>query len=116
MVLVSVYRVSSYTDPETGATGKQVELVEVRRRTTRTGFGLPREDSALLMGIFGQLQNLGILPPFRELAIPKIVLYLSEDEYDMLGLRFEVNDVYELEFKNGKITLMKATESSGHTM
>jgi hypothetical protein len=32
----------------------------------------------------------------------------------MLGIRFEVNDVYELEFRDGRISLRKATESSSH--
>lgn len=112
-MLVKVSRISSYTDPEKGLSGKQIELVEVRRKEARIAApGLPREESMMLMGIFAQLQSMGLLPQIREFTIPKLILFLSEDEYDMLGIRFEVNDVYELEFKNGRIELRKATESS----
>jgi len=35
---------------------------------------------------------------------PKITLILSEEEYERLGVRFEVNEEFELEFKDGKIS------------
>jgi len=111
LVLVRVFRISSFTDPETGASGKQIELIGVRRHTS--GFiGAPQEEAALLSNLMNQLQSWGLVPPMREMAMPKIVLYLTEDEYEMLGIRFEVNDVYELEFKDSRISLKKATESS----
>ena len=42
---------------------------------------------------------------FRE-ALDQI---LTETEYDMLGIRLDVNEAYELEIKNGSLTL-KPTE------
>ncbi len=111
MVLVKVFRISSFTDPATSMPGKQIELVSVRSRPAGL-VGLPQEEAAMLNTLMSQLQ--GVLMPFvRDLAMPKIILYLTEDEYEMLGIRFEVNDVYELEFKDGSIHLRKATESSG---
>ena len=111
MVLVKVFRITSYTEPGTETPGKQIELVSVRRRPA--GFmGLPQEEAAILSNVMNQLQSWGLLPPIRDLAAPKIVLYLTEDEYEMLGVRFEVNEVYELEFRDGRISLRKATESS----
>ncbi|MFP3263892.1 MAG: arcadin 1 [Nitrososphaeria archaeon] len=113
LVLVKVFRISSFTDPETGASGKQVELVGVRSHPPGI-MGIPREEAAMISSLMSQLQSWGLLPPLRELGIPKMVLYLTEDEYEMLGIRFEVNDVYELEFRDGRISLRKATESSSH--
>ncbi|MGC8969558.1 MAG: arcadin 1 [Conexivisphaera sp.] len=110
-MLVRVFRISSFTDPDTGTPGKQIELIALRRHAA--GFmGAPQDVAAMMSNLLGQLQSWGLLPPVRDLGMPKIVLYLTEDEYEMLGIRFEVNDVYELEFRDGRISLRKATESS----
>ncbi|MDG6929114.1 MAG: arcadin 1 [Nitrososphaerota archaeon] len=109
MVLVKVNRGSSYTDPETGKPGKQVELVEVRRRQQpRQPFG---EEAQMIQGIMSQLQGFGIMmPQGRDMVMPKVTMIISENEYDLLQVRFEVNDMYELTMKGGSITFTKATE------
>ncbi len=106
MVLVKVLRVTSITDPVTGLPGRQVELVEYRQ--TRQGpirtFG---EEGALVQNILTQLQSTGLIPPIREMTVPKIILYLKEDEYSMLGVDFDVNEIYEVTMKNGTISFKK---------
>ena len=42
--------------------------------------------------------------------MPKITLFLSEAEYDLLAIRFEVNDVFELILKDGAFMLKRETE------
>jgi hypothetical protein len=37
---------------------------------------------------------------------------LTESEYDMLGMRLDVNEIYELEIKNGSLSLKKITEGT----
>jgi hypothetical protein len=112
MVLVKVNRVSSYTDIETGKPGKQIELVEVRRRSGQRP-GVYGEDAQMIQGILSQMQSLGFaLPQSRDIILPKITVILTEDEYDLLGVRFEVNDMYELAMKNGSLEFKKATETS----
>lgn len=110
MVLVKVYRISSMNDPETGRPGKVIELVEVRRKEGTFSSG--SEDifmvQRMMQSVFIQMQSMGLLPPFREMAFPKIILFLTEDEYEMLNLKLEVNDVYEVQFKDGKITFTPA--------
>jgi hypothetical protein len=109
MVLIKVNRVSSYTDPETGKLGKQIELVEVRRRETPQR--MMGEEAQMVQGILSQLQSFGLpIQGMRELVIPKMTMILTENEYDILGVRFEVNDIYELTMKNGSIIFSKATE------
>ena len=110
MVQVKVQRVSSVTDPETSRPGKQVELVEVRRRGNQNMFNMPGDESKMIQGILWQFQSLGFLPSGREMLFPKMTLTLSENEYELLGVKFEVNDVYELELKNGAISFRKAVE------
>jgi hypothetical protein len=41
-------------------------------------------------------------------SIPKIILFLTEEEYEKLGIDFDVNQIYEVELKNQSITFRKA--------
>jgi hypothetical protein len=109
---VKVNRISSINDPETGQLGKQIELVEVRPKSSDpfpSTFG--SEESKMVKGIMMQFQSLGLFPQVgKEIIMPKLTMFLTEDEYDMLGIRFEVNDVYDLVLKDGTITLKKSLE------
>ncbi|MCS7135496.1 MAG: arcadin 1 [Nitrososphaerota archaeon] len=108
MVLVKVYRISSTNDPETGRPGRIIELVEIRRQGERPG--MVTEETLMLQrlmqGVFLQMQSMGLLPHVREVVIPKMTLFLTEEEYEMLNVKLEVNYVYELQFKDGKITFV----------
>jgi hypothetical protein len=110
MVQVRVQRITSITEPETGRPGKQVELVEVKRRGMQNMLNMPTEEAKLIQGILGQFQSMGVLPIMRELMYPKLTLTLTEDEYDHLGVRFEVNDVYDLELQGEAIRFKRTTE------
>jgi len=106
LVLVKVQRITSYTDPETMRPGKIIELVEVRRGT---GFQpMPGgEESVMVQRMLQtamlQLQSMGLMPLTRESFFPKIILYITEQEYDMLNVKLEVNEVYEVSFTEGAI-------------
>lgn len=103
-------RISSVSDPETGRPGKQVELVEIRRRGGQPFVAGASDEARVVQGILSQFQSMGIFPQLREMAIPKVTLFLSEEEYEALGIRFEVNDTYELVLKEGAITFRRATQ------
>ncbi|MCX8203286.1 MAG: arcadin 1 [Nitrososphaeria archaeon] len=47
------------------------------------------------------------MPVQRDRVIPKMVLYLTEEEYERLGVRFEVNDEYELVMEEGKLAFQR---------
>ncbi len=104
-------RISGVTDPLTGLPAKQIELVEVRDARRPDMF--PASDEAkVVQGMISQLQSMGLMPQMRELGYSKIVMTLTESEYDMLGIRLDVNEIYDLDIRNGSITLRKITEGT----
>ena len=111
MSRVKVNRISGVTDPLTGLPAKQIELVEVR--DSRRPDMFPASDEArVVQGMVSQLQSMGLMPQIREFGYSKVVMTLTESEYDMLGIRLDVNEVYELDIRNGSLTLKKVTEGT----
>src|SRR5271157_4841105 len=111
MSRVKVSRISGVTDPLTGLPAKQIELVEVRDARRPDIF--PANDEArVVQGMVSQLQSMGLMPQMREFGFSKILMTLTEPEYDMLGIRLDVNEIYELEIKNGSLSLKKITEGT----
>ena len=108
---VKVNRSSGVTDPLTGLPAKQIELVEVR--DTRRPEMFPSSDEGrMVQGMVSQLQSMGLMPQIREMGFSKIVMTLTESEYDMLGIRLDVNEIYDLDIRNGSLTLKKVTEGT----
>jgi hypothetical protein len=108
---VKVNRISAVTDPLTGFPAKQIELVEVR--DSRRPDMFPSSDEArVVQGMISQLQSMGLMPQMREFGYSKIIMTLTESEYDMLGIRLDVNETYELDIRNGSISLKKLTEGT----
>ncbi len=111
-VKVRVYRISSVTDPDTGKPGKSIELVQVKQRQQpffAGGFGTGGE-SDLVRNIISQFQAMGLPIGPNPAGTPKLNLFLSESEYDLLGVRFEVNEVYDMILKDGSIRFSKPSE------
>ncbi len=52
--------------------------------------------------------GLPLFQPQTQLTIPKLVLFLLDDEKDALGMRFEAGQFYDLELKDGTISILKA--------
>jgi hypothetical protein len=108
---VKVNRISGVTDPLTGMPAKQIELVEVR--DSRRPDMFPANDEArVVQGMVSQLQSMGLMPQIRDLGYSKVIMTLTESEYDMLGIRLDVNEIYELDIRNGSLTLKKVTDGT----
>ena len=108
---MKVSRISGVTDPLTGLPAKQIELVEIRDARRPEMF--PGNDEArVVQGMVSQLQSMGLMPQVREFGYSKVLMTLTESEYDMLGMRLDVNEVYDLDIRNGSITLKKVTEGT----
>lgn len=108
---VKVNRISSVTDPLTGLPAKQIELVEVREGI-RGGAFPSSDEGRLVQGMVSQLQSMGLMPQMRDMGYSKVIMTLTEPEYDMLGIRLDVNEVYELDIRNAGIALKKVTEGT----
>jgi len=111
MTRVRVQRISSVPDPLTGMPSKQIELVELRERGQVNQFA-GTDEWRVIQGIISQFQSMGFVPQVREMGFAKIVMVLTETEYDMLGVRLDVNEIYELEIRNGSLSLRKYTEGT----
>jgi hypothetical protein len=108
---VRVSRISGVTDPLTGLPAKQIELVEIR--DSRRPEMFPSSDEGrMVQGMVSQLQSMGLMPQIRELGFSKVIMTLTESEYDMLGMRLDVNEIYELDIRNGALALKKVTEGT----
>lgn len=113
VVKVKVFEITSMNDPETGRPGKSIKLVQVKQQRPQQQqffgpFG-PPADNSMIRDIMSQFQSMGLFP-FGKDSAPKINLFLSESEYDLLGVRFEVNEVYDMILKDGTIRFQKSLE------
>ena len=111
MAKVKVNRISSVTDPTTGLPAKQIELVEVRDNRRMDNIQ-GTDEGRVIQGMLSQLQSMGLVPQMREVGFAKVTMILTETEYDMLGMRLDVNEVYELDIRNGSLSLKKITEGT----
>ena len=107
MVRVRVQRIESIRDPE-GNLGKRIELLEDRimpRNVIR-----PQTDEARMAHDIMQAlqQQLPMIPQQAQFTFPKLILFLTEQEYESLGVDFDVNQVYELELSGQSIRFRKA--------
>jgi hypothetical protein len=102
LVIVKILSVQGVVDPYTGEEGKRVEFVVERPTPPRIS---TTPEAAVVREAIEQLSALGlpIAPPTTKRALPKIVLYLTEDEAEALGISLDVNRRYDVKFENGKL-------------
>jgi len=105
---VRVHRISSYRDPDTGRLGKIIELVENVRSDSPAVTSISGEEASVMIMVRDILKTLPIPGLTTERLKPKITLYLTEEECEMLGIDFEVNSVYKIVFEDGSIKFYKA--------
>lgn len=104
---VRVQKIESIRDPE-GNLGKRIELIE-ERVIPRFAVKPATEEARVVQDVITALQKQ--LPMFTKqtrFAFPKIVLFLTEQECEELGIDFAVNQIYDLELLNQAIKFKKA--------
>lgn len=107
MVRVRVQRIESIRDPE-GNLGKRIELLE-DRVIPRFVIKPQTEEARMAQDIMQAIQQqLPIMSQPTQFGFPKIILFLTEQEYERLGIDFDVNQVYELELSGQAIRFRKA--------
>jgi hypothetical protein len=106
MFRVRVNKIESTRDLD-GNLGKRIELIE--EREINSYIVRPQSDEAKVAAdIFQALQTqMPFLPQRTQVANPKILLFLTEQEYDSLCIDFDVNQVYEVALENQVIRFKK---------
>jgi hypothetical protein len=103
---VRVNKIESSRDLD-GNLGKRIELVE-ERGTSSFVVRPPTEEGKMAQDILQALQQqMPIFPQRTQFALPKILLFLTEQEYDSLGIDFDVNQIYEVVLQNQGISFKK---------
>ena len=106
MFRVRVNKIESIRDLD-GNLGKRIELVEEREVSPYVL--RPQSDEAKVAQDIMQAlqQQMPFLPQRTQMSIPKILLFLTEQEYDSLGINFDVNQLYEVALENQSIKFKK---------
>jgi len=105
---VRVQKVESIKDPE-GNLGKRIELIE-DRVIPRFAVRPATEEARMVQEVMRTLQQqLPVLATQRtQFALPKMILFLTENEYEKLGINFDVNQLYELDLSGQSISFKRA--------
>ncbi len=108
MFRVRVHKIESTRDLD-GNLGKRIELIE--EREVQNFVMRPQTDEAKMVQDLMQAvqQQIPMLSQRQQMAFPKIVLFLTEHEYDSLGIEFDVNQVYQVTLENQAIKFTKVS-------
>jgi len=106
MFRVRVHKIESIRDLD-GNLGKRIELIEERKIPSFVV--RPRTEEAKVVQDVLQAvqQQLPMIPGRQQFATPKIILFLTEQEYESLDINFDVNQIYEITLKNQTVKFMK---------
>jgi len=107
MVRVKVQRIESIRDPE-GNLGRRIELIE-ERMVPKFAIQPATQEGKLVQEVMQALkQQFPMIPVRTQFSFPKIILFLTEDECEKLGIDFDVNQIYEIELEGQAIKFRKA--------
>jgi hypothetical protein len=106
---VRVQKIESVKDPE-GNLGKRIELIE-ERIIPRFAVRPSTEEARMVQEVMKSLQQqLPVLSTqTTQFALPKIILFLTETEFEQLGINFDVNQIYDLELFGQSIHFKKSS-------
>jgi hypothetical protein len=106
MFRVKVNKIESIRDLD-GNLGKRIEFIE-DRQISHFAVRPQTEEAKVVQDVLQALQaQMPMFPGRAEFAVPKIILFLTEQEYESLGIDFDVNQVYEIVLENATITFRK---------
>jgi hypothetical protein len=106
MFRVRVNKIESTRDLD-GNLGKRIELLEEREISPYV-VRPPTEEAKLAQDVMQALQQqMPFLPQRTQFATPKIILFLTEHEYDSLGIDFDVNQIYEVALESQSVRFTK---------
>jgi hypothetical protein len=103
---VRINKIESIRDLD-GNLGKRIEFVEERKIPSFVVRPQSEEAKMVQNVLQAVQQQIPMFPGKKEIAIPKIILFLTEQEYENLGITCDVNQVYEISLKNQTISFRK---------
>jgi hypothetical protein len=107
MFRVRVHKIESIQDLD-GNLGKRMELIEEREDVPRFAVRPQSEEARMVQDVIQALQQqIPIMGGKAQFAFPKIILFLTEQEYESLGIEFDVNQTYEITLENQSIRFRK---------
>lgn len=99
-------KIESIQDPD-GNLGKRIELLE-DREIPRFALRPQSEEGQMVQDVLRALQQqVPMFSPRTQLAVPKVILFLTEQECESLGIEFDVNQVYDITLENQSIRFRK---------
>lgn len=106
MFHVRVNKIESIRDLD-GNLGKRIELIEDRQIPHFVV--RPQTDEAKVVQDVMQAlqQQFPMFPGRGDVSVPKIILFLTEQEYESLGIEFDVNQMYEITLENQGLRFRK---------
>jgi hypothetical protein len=108
MFRVRVNKIESIRDLD-GNLGKRIELIE-ERHIPRFVVRPRTEEAKVVQDVLQALQQqMPIFPAKTQFRIPKLILFLTEQEYESLGIDFDVNQIYEITLENQSIKFRKTS-------
>ena len=103
---VRVQRIESFKDVE-GNLGKRIELVQ-EDVAPRFAIRPASEEARMVQDMIRVLQQqIPLLNVQSRITMPKMILFLTEREYEELGVDFDVNQIYDIELSNQTIKFRK---------
>ena len=106
MFRARVNKIESIRDLD-GNLGKRIELLE-DRDVPQFAIRPQSEEARMVQDMVQALQQqIPMFPARGQLAIPKIILFLTEQEYESLDIEFDVNQVYEITLENQAVKFRK---------
>ena len=106
MFRVRVHKIESIRDLD-GNLGERIELIE-ERQVPRFIVRPRTEEAKVVQDVLQAVQQQLPIPlARRQFATPKLILFLTEQEYESLGINFDVNQIYEVTLENKTIEFKK---------
>jgi hypothetical protein len=106
MFRVRVNKIESIRDVD-GNLGKRIEFIE-DRQIPQMVIRPQTEEAKMVQDVLQTLQQqMPMLSGRVDLTVPKIILFLTEQECEMLGIDFDVNQIYDIRLENQSIRFMK---------
>ncbi len=106
MFHVRVNKIESIRDID-GNLGKRIELIE-DRQISKFVVRPQTEEAKMVQDVMQALQQqLPMFPVRTDVTIPKLILFLTEQEYESLGIEFDVNQIYDIALENQTLKFTK---------